>query len=409
MKLERLRGKIKYIVICSVLLLIYFVLGIVSKALIAEMPEQLLAGRWSDDMRMAQVSIFITQDQSVKEDDIRRFSYMLEKKLTEAGVIAEEDEADAGSSGHKIIDTIGIDQMNKGDTGEEITLPQKTPLQELYSVSYCAQGQVTVSYENRIAEKIAAIGTGGDFFLFHPMEFVSGSAYTGEELNKDSVVIDEDMAWQLFGSANVVGQSVLIGGVPHYIVGVVSKENDRISKAAGLKDSYIYMSYDSLSKYGTILSGVTEQTEVSEDGVTASLGGIGCVEVVCPNPVNGLAAKICKEAMELKDEYVSVVDNTDRFTFFPLLGVIGSFGVRSMWGKAIYYPYWENIARGYEDILATILLIRILCMLVVIIICVVAIVQSYRHKKWTVRSVVKYLSDKKYDLEVEHRRKKETL
>ena len=40
------------------------------------------------------------------------------------------------------------------------------------------------------------------------------------------------------------------------------------------------------------------------------------------------------------------------------------------------------------------------------IIVAVAVVNMYRHKKWTVREIVNYLSDKKYDLEVSYKQRK---
>ena len=104
-----------------------------------------------------------------------------------------------------------------------------------------------------------------------------------------------------------------------------------------------------------------------------------------------------------------MIDNTERFSFFSLCSVLKNFFTRSMWNKAIYYPYWENTARGYEDILALILLVRMICMTVVILVLVIFTVNAYRHKKWTARGIIKYLSDKKYDLEVTYKRKKEKL
>ena len=93
--------------------------------------------------------------------------------------------------------------------------------------------------------------------------------------------------------------------------------------------------------------------------------------------------------------------------FFSLVNVIASLITRSMWSKAIFYPYWENTARGYEDILALILLIRMICRAVIILIVVVSIVNMYRNKTWTVSGVASYLSDKKYDLQVKLKEKKE--
>ncbi len=78
-------------VIFVVMLLIYVITGARSKALISELPDQLEADRWSDSMRMAQVSIFTTQDQMITENDIKRFSYTLETKLMDDGVTEPED------------------------------------------------------------------------------------------------------------------------------------------------------------------------------------------------------------------------------------------------------------------------------------------------------------------------------
>ena len=133
--------------------------------------------------------------------------------------------------------------------------------------------------------------------------------------------------------------------------------------------------------------------------VNAQEGGINCYEVVMPNSVEGIAAKILKESAGLDDKYISVVDNTNRFSFFSIIEIIRNFEKRSMWDKPIYYPYWENIARGWEDIVAVIWLFRIIFKVVAgIIICVLAVIW-YRSRTWKARDIVDYLADKKYDIE----------
>ena len=178
-------------------------------------------------------------------------------------------------------------------------------------------------------------------------------------------------------------------------------------EASGLTDTVAYISYDSLCKYGTILSGRTKSVQLSEDGKTANVGGINCYEIVSPNPVDGIVKKDISDSTGLDPRYISVIDNTDRFSFFSLIKVISTFITRSMWDKAIFYPYWENTARGYEDILALILLIRLVCRAVIILMFVFTVINLYRHKTWTVSGVVNYLSDKKYDFEVRLKEKKE--
>ena len=398
------RRRIILFCVTIALLLIYVVLGAVSKHIVSGLPEYLLADRWSDGKDMAQISLYITEDQLINEDSMKRFEYELEKKLAAAGVMDPDMDEDSPDSKKSVIDTIRIDEIDEAEMGQ-LTVKERKGIRKLFAMSYCAQGQATLTFENRSAENAAAIGVAGDFFLFHPLTFVSGSPFSGDDIMKDSIVIDDEMAWQLFGSTDIIGQCVLISNVPHYVVGVVKREKGRIAKASGLDKSYVYMSYDSLSRYGTILSGRVTTGQISEDGASAQEGGINCVEVVCPNPVRGLAAKISKEALGVQDQFVSVIDNTDRFSFISLLAVMRSFGVRSMWNMAIYYPYWENIARGYEDILATVLFIRLVCLFTVIILVTISIVNAYRNKTWTIRSVVSYLADKKYDLEAEHKQK----
>ena len=76
-----------------------------------------------------------------------------------------------------------------------------------------------------------------------------------------------------------------------------------------------------------------------------------------------------------------------------------------MWDKPIFYPYWENLARGYEDILALFNLVRTVCIVVICVILAVLVVLAYRNKKWTVRGIVNYLADKKYDFESDRQKK----
>ncbi len=402
---------IKHRVLISVLAVAFLmnaVLTAVSNHMVNGIYDQQMAQRWSEDHAMAQISLFTTEDKAVSEDDIKRFEYTLKKKLIESGVTGDEpdeDESiDTGSFKPEIVDTIGIDEMNE-DIQEE-KKPKEDPVDKLFTISYNAQGIVSVTFEKKTVEDVKAIGVGGDFFLFHPMTLSSGSYFSGDDLMKDSVIIDENMAWQLFGSTDIIGQEVLIQNVPHYVVGVVTPRKGRLNEASGYTGNYIYMSYDSLSKYGTIVSGISAKSEVSETGQTAQKGGINCIEVVCPNPVQGLAARISKESLGIADDKVSVIDNTERFSFFSLFKVLRSFGTRSMQSMAIYYPYWENTARGYEDILSILLLFRLICIMICVVIIAFFIIHSYRNKRWTVRGIAKYISDKKYDLEVSYNQKK---
>ncbi|WP_029232668.1 ABC transporter permease [Butyrivibrio sp. VCB2006] len=388
------------LIILAALLLLDLVMGLFSRIIISKMPEQLGADRWDYDGSVAQVSLFYTEDREITPGEIRKLEYNFEKKLVEAGIIAvDDDEKEADKK--EIVDT-NVPGKKKTDDEKSQEVQEEV---KVYNSCFSAQGISTILFENRTAENIVTIGVDGDFFFFHPLELVSGSYFSDDEVMKDKIVIDEDLAWQLFGSNDIVGQCVTIGGVNHYVAGVVKRQEGRMNEAAGLSESIVYMSYDSLSRYGEILSGKTSNAEISEDGSTANIGGINCYEVVAPNPVDGLVAQSIKLSSGYDDKYINVVDNTDRFSFFKLLDVSTSFGKRSMWDKPIFYPYWENVARGYEDVLALLNMIRLICKIAcVLIVCVMA-VHAYRHKTWTIEGLIEYAADKKYELETRQKAK----
>lgn len=400
--LEQIKRRIIVIIVLTVLLFVYFVLGFVMQTLISKLPEQHAADRWDLDGKAAQVSVFFTEDQMITENTIKKLEYNMEHKMVEKGIVAGDEDDSASGSG-KIVDTIGTGKK-KDDSGSALETPEEPA--KLYASCYCAQGISTLYFENKKAENVDAIGVGGDFFLFHPIELVSGSYFTGDELMKDRIVLDEDLAWQFFGSNDIVGQCVTIGGINHYVAGVIKRIDGRIPEAAGLTSGTVYMSYDSLAKYGTILSGRTQEDEVSEDGVTMNNGGINCYEVVMPSPVDGIVAMLVKESAGLDDKYISVVDNTARFEPMSLFQVASNFGIRSMWTQPIFYPYWENVARGWEDILSVLFMIRMVCIIAFWIIVSVLVVNAYRNKTWTVRGIVNDLADKKYDFEAKLQTKK---
>lgn len=100
---------------------------------------------------------------------------------------------------------------------------------------------------------------------------------------QDYCIIDQDAAWQLFGSNDVVGMTVYIGNVPHIVTGVVRRPQGRMEKAAGLTSTVVYVSYETLEAYGTN-------------------NGINHYEIVMPNPVDEFAYGKVKEGIGIDEK-----------------------------------------------------------------------------------------------------------
>lgn len=324
----------------GVSLLLFLILLFVSNHLAKEQESQTMAERWSEKKDVAQVSCFFSVNSGITEDRIIEFEHTIDSALTDAAVLQESE----------------------------------NPGARLWADAYSADGRITLSSEKTSLEA-DAIGIGGDFFLFHPLKLLSGSYFSGNDLMQDLCIIDQDAAWQLFGSNNVAGMTVNIGGIPHIVAGVVERPSGRLEEAAGLDSTLVYVSYQTLSELG-------------------NCNGINHYEIVMPNPVTSFAENLIRERLGSSEKEAEVLENTSRYSFLSRLKRIPAFGTRSMNGKAIIYPYWENIARGYEDILDVITLFQVLFLLYAAVLVLCLFGSWWKHKGWTLKDKWLFVKDK---------------
>ena len=537
---NHLSGKQKIQLLTAALSLLFWsILQCFRLSLQNSLPDQNAAARWSKNHDVAQISIFFTEDQKITEDSVKELAWKLTQALTEQAISKDE----------------------KKSSGRELVM------------AYSAEGQITLNREGKTLT-VNAVGVGGDFFLFHPLTLLSGQ-YLNTSLDmKDGIVLDEDTAWQLFGSSNIVGQTVEIGGLPFYIRGVVKKPTGRLEKAAGLSQSLVFVDYAMLQKYGSfggggfvpkddstnvapagdtggngqvahlqgilsplrqesgidkwvgalgaqgvlriphshfvvahrespfLVSAVTtgtanatgtgseagsatgatttdtasgtgatdtggslstgtsesgqESTGSTTGGSTSAsgttndagsagagtsggsggssnpsvhvspgqgggsdsgsgggstpeaepVGGINCIEILMPNPVDGFAKGLVLAQAGYDPADAKIVDNTVRFRNTALMKVIGEYGTRSMQLISIHYPYWENIARGLEEELAFIFILECLLLAYPTLVLCAFVVSLYRNKTWTTAQLVKKVQDKIYDIQARRAEKK---
>lgn len=330
---------------------VFLILLIAANRLGSSQLDQTVAGRWSSEGDASQVSCFFSVNARITEDTLIDFEHGVDQALTEASVISDSE----------------------------------NPGARLWADAYSADGTLTLS-SDKTSLTADAIGIGGDYFLFHPVKLLYGSYFSGNDLMQDYCVIDEDAAWQLFGSSNVAGMTVYINKIPHIVTGVVERPSGRLAEAAGLDSTLVYVSYQTLSEHG-------------------KSNGINHYEIVMPNPVTGFAQKYIRENLGTDEKNTEVVENTSRYSFVSRLKLLLQFGTRSMNGKAIIYPYWENIARGYEDILAVMTLFEVLFLLYPSVLALVFFCIWWRHKGWTVKEKILLLKDK-IERRIERRRMK---
>ena len=315
-RLPRLHGgKLALLIACLIQTVLsafcFAMLGRVSGML----KTQSAAGVWrgSGKDRFAQVSAFLPKDGTITLDTIRTFRATLENEFVQNSMEAPE-----GGS--------------------------------LYTDAYSGRTSLSVSGKSPGSVTVTAIGAGGNYFLFHPLTLLSGGYISDEDYMADRVVLDAQTAFNLFGSSDVAGMEVTIGGKTFPIAGVVQSESDFATNAAlsaanassgdtgsasSTNTAMIYMSYDALNAMAEL--------------------PVDCYEIVLPDPVSGFAKKLMTEKFPIGGG--EIVQNTGRFSVSRLVSVMGAFGKRVMTTSGVIYPYWENAARMAESYAALYLLL----------------------------------------------------
>lgn len=207
----------------------------------------------------------------------------------------------------------------------------------LWKFAYCGTAMTEV-YTERATADVNTVGIGGDFFFFHEYTLHDGSYISGDDLMKDMVVIDRDLAWKLFGATKVAGMEILINGGRYIIAGVIEPDDDFASRAAKTADGGLFMAFEKLAE--------------------TTGAGIDCYEAVLPEPVSGFAANLVKENFPAKN--AEVIEVSGRYGVGNMAEVLTSFGKRSMRTDGIVFPEWENAARLTEDYASVLLLLTLL-------------------------------------------------
>ena len=331
------------VILTALLLLAAIVAFLFLRYVTGMLPGEQAAGRWAGDAgRFAQVTAFLPEHLGLNQETMDGIPRGIHDGIVEQGL--------------------------------DPNLPENT---FAYAFASSAQPLQVSSYRRGPAE-VFATGVGGNFFLFQPVNLISGSYLPADGVNQDMVLIDADLAWDLFSATDVAGKTVYISGIPYLISGVYRPFRDFASRASYSERPHLFFYYGALRA-----------------------GPITMVQVVLPNPISGLGEELLQDAMESavsEGDRASlvVVQNSGRYRIPALWGVIRSFGQRSMVQTGLLLPYWENAARMAEDFAALMIVLLFLLLLYPAFGALRLICRAWRRRKWRFfRSAWKKADDKR--------------
>lgn len=343
------------LLLVNVILVVAFILvSLFAQNGVKDLYSQQEAERWEgEENSYAQVSAFISSEKGMQISDISNIRSSL-------------------------METLSRDSLNETNGNGRVWID-----------AYSGECKAEVRKDNNTLS-VTAMGVGGDFFQFHPMQLLSGSYISEEDLNQDRIVIDQGLAWAMFGSNDVVGMQVWMGNSIYVVAGVVAVEEDSLHKMAYGNGNRIYMSYDQLKKQQENLQ-------------------ITCYEAVLPNPITNYAYNALNSACGLTEEEeetlqqeenplnfdkIEVVENSNRYETWTMLTNMKHLKLRSMRTNSVGYPYWENVARVIEEEQMVLLVIRIVLLIVPFVSLIVLLYHLWTQKSWTVKGVVLWVIEK---------------
>ncbi|MDE5777307.1 MAG: ABC transporter permease [Lachnospiraceae bacterium] len=348
---SRLNKKRYILLFVNVLMVLAFIfITCISGKGVSSLYSQQAAQRWDKDKEnYAQVSVFASPEKNLQKEDIETIRNSIMSEL------AKES----------------FEQRKSGA--------------RLWIDAYSGECETQVR-KDWTTLTVTAVGVGNDFFLFHTMDFLSGSGLTPEDENTNRVVLDENLAWALFGSNDIAGMQVWMDDEIFTVAGVVAVEEDELSQLAYGSKNRMYLFYDKLKQH--------------EDKVK-----ITCYEAVMPNPITNYAYYTLRTACGLDDESdegmqadneenplnfdsMEVIENSNRFEPVALFSKRKNMKLDSMRTNSVSYPYWENIARVIEKQQYGFLVVRIWLLIVPVLSVIGLLYYYWKNRSWTLRGII---------------------
>lgn len=299
--------------------------------------------RWKGESKdsFGQVSCYFSKDAGFDINSVRSAQQMIMSKLSEASVTPEE--------GQKLIECA-------------------------YSVPV---GSATLSGDGPGTSEAEITAVGGDFFSFRNFTMLSGSFFEDDDLMHNGIVIDEQAAFLLYGSDNIIGQNIYINNVKLYVSGVIALPETKAEKSCAGKKPKAYISYDAA---GLIFNqGSDDSSSYNKQG--SEVNKVTCFECVSPDPVENFTYNAIKKAFVETETYkgkISIVDNVKRYEPKTRLKALKKIADVVVVKEDVVYPYWENASRMTDVKLSFIYGGRRLLLIIPIITLIVLFIKALR-------------------------------
>lgn len=219
--------------------------------------------------------------------------------------------------------------------------------------SYPAKGFLEKRQTGAV-ENCEIYGVSDGYAVVHPFCYESGGFLPDKDGDRYTIVLNTQLAWNLFHSYQVLGAFVELNGASYQVVGVVNDGKGELAETVGATKPRAYIQFSQLAALAN--GPVTAQTSDDIDNLVHDTDlAVTCYEVLLMDPINNIAYNDLVKAMSDTIGYtedsspLQVFSNTSRFNvislwkkYFPLKNSYSG-------GDSFQIPYYERSARLAEQ------------------------------------------------------------
>jgi len=212
---------------------------------------------------------------------------------------------------------------------------RKTHLAE--AMAFTATGMTNVKHEGNVAEFVKITGVTEDYDQIKNFEIENGRYLTSSEIisGNNYAVLGAELAVQLFGNADPVGQDIFIRNQKSKVIGVFKKEGDNIIDFGN--DNAVIVPVNLLRYYIDIktdnvnpLIMVKAKAGITNEALIEDLEGVmRSVRRIPPGVENNFSLNETKLISNAFDQLVAIVNSAGWFIgIFAIL--VGGFGIANI-------------------------------------------------------------------------------
>jgi putative ABC transport system permease protein len=204
-------------------------------------------------------------------------------------------------------------------------------------MAFTATGNTNVKYEGNLAEFVKVTGVTEDYQQIKNFEIASGRYLSEEEVynGMNYAVLGADLASELFGSADPVGEDIVIRNKKTRVIGVFKKEGDNIidfgnDNAVIIPINLLRYNIDVRSDAVNPLIMVKAKTGISNDELMGELLGImRSIRRLAPDEDDNFSLNETKLISNTFDQLIAIVNTAGWFIgLFSIL--VGGFGIANI-------------------------------------------------------------------------------